>query len=147
MLKSWVCCCFSTRILYSATDLRKDKFYVGLDDELIIQLDRLMITRKQLEKLHIAITTGEPLANRFNNPEIAKQAQNRKTKRPLENNSKPRTLALISMCKLFIAKQDVNINIKPDELQTKINQELRKYSIPEIEGERTLLQAHIAAGE
>ncbi|MDP5131373.1 MAG: hypothetical protein NWQ54_10855, partial [Paraglaciecola sp.] len=129
----------------SALKIPNSEIYIFFSNVLIISTP--LIGFKDLEKLHNSITKGEKLDNIFNNDEIAKQAQNRKSKRPLENNSKPRTSALISMCKLFIAKQDLNINIKPDGLQTKINQELRKYGIPEIEGERTLLQAYIAAGE
>lgn len=75
---------FSTRYLFSATDLRKDKFYVSLDDELTIQLEKLIITRKQLEKLYAAITTGEPLSNRFNSPEIANERKERE-KQSLQN--------------------------------------------------------------
>lgn len=119
---------FSTRYLFSATDLRKDKFYVSLDDEIIIQLDRLIITRKQIEKLYAAITTGEPLPNRFNSTEIANEFRERE--KDLNSNpkqdrltpGKAKAVTALTELALRLAGEDADLMNNPHKLHRRINE-------------------------
>lgn len=130
-------------------DRRTVYFSVDLDEETEFKFSQLQVARRDLEKLYSVITTGESLPNRINTPEIAAEFAKRNgqlsSNRPAENNSRPRTAALVSMCELFKKTKKLKTEIKPDELQTEINKELLKHGIAEIEGQRIILKAYNAA--
>lgn len=129
-------------------DRRTPYFSVDLDEETEFKFRQLQVARRDLERLYTAITTGESLPNRINTPEIAAEFAKRDghllSNRPAENNSRPRTAALVSMCELFKKTKKLKSETKPDELQTEINKELLKHGIAEIEGQRIILKAYNA---
>lgn len=106
-----------------------------------INISDLVITSDQIQLLHDSITTGKPLANRYNNSEIA--AEMTANERPPENNTPTKAMALHSLCEYLIktAKLDPKLINRPDALQTAVNKELLKLGISEIGGIKTLYNA------
>lgn len=139
---------FTPQVLYSDS-AENSYFILDLDADMRFNLDELLVTRSDLEKLHFAITTNEPLKSRFNDATLAGEMQKKENhrSRPAEYSTKPRTAALVSMCRLYEIDYKVEQGIKGDELQSLINKTLKAKSIPEIDGQRTLLQAFKANEE
>jgi hypothetical protein len=139
---------FTPQVLYSDS-AENSYFILDLDADMRFNLDELLVTRSDLEKLHFAITTNEPLKSRFNDATLAGEMQKKENhrSRPAEYSTKPRTAALVSMCRLYEIDYKVEQGTKGDELQSLINKTLREKSIPEIDGQRTLLQAFKANEE
>lgn len=133
-----------TENIIDATNLinrRTAYFSVDLDEETEFKFCQLQVARRDLEKLYSAITTGEPLANRFNNPEI--EAKMKVNARPPENNTPTKAMALYSLCQYVVktAKLDPKLVDRPDALTTAVNEELVRHGIPEIGGTKTLYNA------
>jgi len=110
------------------------------DDGLPVKINfsDLVITSEQMKLLHDSITTGKPLANRYNNSEI--EAKMTANERPPENDTPTKALALYSLCEYVVktAKLDPKLIDRPDALQTSVNKELVKLKIREIGGGKTL---------
>ncbi|MBU1308549.1 MAG: hypothetical protein KKE30_03320 [Gammaproteobacteria bacterium] len=135
---------FTPHVLYS--DMVENSYFIlDLDADMRFKLNELLITRSDLEKLHFAITTGEPLKSRFNDSNLASEVNDREKHRhrPIENNSPKKALALLSLseCVIRQANLDKELINRPDALTTAINKELLKLGIPEIDGPKTLYSA------
>ncbi|WP_019675883.1 hypothetical protein [Arsukibacterium perlucidum] len=122
----------------SLIDKKTIFFTVDLDSEMKFQINQLQVTKTEIQKLHYAITTGEPLKSRFNDASLAMEIHKKEShrQRPMENNSPKKAMALMSLSEYVLKKAELAPELmnRPDALQTAINKELLKNSIPEIEG-------------
>jgi hypothetical protein len=100
-----------------------------------ININDLLIVREDLEKLYNSITTGEPLKNRYNSSDVAKEMQKKESEwlkeiKPerLTNGISKATLALTELV-LKLSGQNSGMINDPHVLHRKINELLREYKV------------------
>lgn len=102
--------------------------YIDLCQDLDFKLSQIQIVKRDLEKLYAAITTGEPLANKFNNPEIANERRERE--KDLNSNpkqdrltpGKAKAVTALTELALRLAGEDAGLMNNPHKLHRRINE-------------------------
>jgi hypothetical protein len=116
---------------YVSTGKAEKIYFIGrpFSDELDfkIKLSNLVITADQMQLLHDSITTGKPLANRYNSPIIAAEVIERQRELELTQKQdrltpgKAKAVTALTELALILAGEDPDLMNNPYKLHKRIN--------------------------
>ena len=117
---------------YVSTGKAEKIYFIGrpFSDELDfkIKLSNLVITADQMQLLHDSITTGKPLANRYNSPIIAAEVIERQRELELTQKQdrltpgKAKAVTALTELALILAGEDADLMNSPHKLHRRINE-------------------------